>query len=68
MLIVISRPVTVRAPSGEFVTVPAGAKVNYSSKRRDGNCWVHTFTTFNPKQRDQIVTHIEAGTERPEWL
>ena len=68
MMIQLAQAVSVKAPDGQFQTVPAGAFVNYSCKRHpETGHWIHKFTCFG-KDRRMILECMEAGEDRPKWL
>jgi hypothetical protein len=66
MMIQLKVAVKVRAPSGQFVTVPAGALVNYRSERGPAGDMIHRFSCF-AKDRTTILHYVEVGPE-PDWL
>lgn len=67
MLVELKAEVMARREDGTFVTLKAGTKINYSCSKRDGK-WVHQFTAFDPKNSHKILTYIEVGPDRPNWL
>lgn len=66
MIIELRKSVIVRSPSGKFVTLPEGAKVNYSWKR-EGQSTVHRFVSPSKIGLLEHVT-VTALEDNPPWL
>jgi hypothetical protein len=66
MMIELKMDVRARTENGAFVTVLAGAKVNYTLEKQDGST-VHRFFAVCGRQKVEHVTVTEAG-QVPMWL
>lgn len=67
MIIELKASAQARKPSGGFVTVEAGAKVNYSSANVDGALMAHTFVA-NHEREMVVCTVVAPKSENPPWL
>lgn len=68
MMIQLKAPALVRViNTGNFVTLPEGSHVNYSSKRNGGSM-VHTIASMTSRHGMVEQTEVTPWQEQPSWL